>query len=159
MKKFILGLAVLTSFSSFAATISSTKSNTVNVARIDKVITLVEKADIKVNVVVQDLGGSTDVSPTKNIFFTLYSKGEMFSTDATFDLGPAYEVLSAKRIAGGVYEIKATLSSKGDSMMKTVTLKVDAAKAINKIKAVDCGDEFDCDASTAFSADINVSNK
>lgn len=159
MKSFIFGLAILTSFSSFAGTISSTKSNKVNVARIDKVITLVDKSEIKVNVVVQDLGGSTDVSPTKNIFFTLYSKGEMFSTDATFDLGAAYEVIAAKRVSGGVYEIKATVPSDSDAMMKTVTLKVNAANAINKIKAVNCGDEFDCEASTAFSAEINVSNK
>ncbi len=159
MKKFILGLAVLTTFSTFAATINSTKTNKVNVARIDKVITLVEKSDIKVNVVVEDLGGSTDVSPTKKMFFTLYSKGEMFSTDATFDLGPAYEVLSAKRIAGGLYEIKATIPLDSDAMMKTVTLKVDAAKAITKIKAVNCGDEFDCEASSAFEASVIVLTK
>lgn len=159
MKKLIFGIAVLTSFSSFAATISSTKSNKVNVARIDKVITLVDKSEIKVNVVVQDLGGSTDVSPTKNIYFTLYSKGEMFSTDATFDLGPAYEVLSAKRISGGVYEIKASIPTSADPGMKYATIKVDAGNAINKIKAVNCGDEFDCEASTAFSASVNVSTK
>jgi hypothetical protein len=47
MKKFIVSLAVLTSFSSLAASISITKSNTLNVVRIDKVITLVEKSDIK----------------------------------------------------------------------------------------------------------------
>lgn len=156
MKNLIFAMALLVSFNSFAAVVTSTTKNKVNVARIDKVITLVDKSDIKVNVVVSDLGGSTDVSPTKNLFFTLYSKGEMFSTDATFDLGPAYEVLSAKRISGGVYEIKATLPSDGSEMMKTVTLKVDAGSAITKLKAVNCGGEFDCEASANFSASINV---
>lgn len=159
MKTFITAFAVLTSFSSLAGVINSTKSNTVNVARIDKVITLVDKSNIKVNVVVQDLGGSTDVSPTKNVYFTLYSKGEMFSTDATFDLGPAYEVISAKRISGGVYEIKASIPTSADPGMKYATLKVDAGNAINKIKAVECNDDMDCEASSAFAASVNVSTK
>jgi len=156
MKTAIIGLAFLTSLSSFASTISSTKENKINVARIAKAITLVDKSDIKVNLVVEDLGGSTDVSPTQKMFFTLYSKGEMFSTDATFDLGQVYEVISATRISGGKYAIKAVVPSETE-MMETVTLKVDAIKAINKIKAVDCGDEFDCEASSAFAAEISVS--
>lgn len=155
MKKFALGLALLTTFSSFAATVSSTRENKINVARVAKAINLVDKADIKVNVVVEDLGGSTDVSPTQNVFFTLYSKGEMFSTDATFDLGPVFEVISAKRVAGGKYEIKAVVPHETE-MMKTVTLKVDAVNAINKIKAVNCGGDFDCEASSSFASEISV---
>lgn len=156
MKTAILGLALLTSFSSFAATVASTNENKINVARVAKAINLVDKADIKVNVVVEDLGGSTDVSPTQKIFFTLYSKGEMFSTDATFDLGPVFEVISATRISGGKYAVKAVVPDETE-MMKTVTLKVDAIDAINKIKSVNCGEEFDCEASSAFAAEISVS--
>ena len=155
MKKFVFGLALLTSFSSFSATISSTLKNKINVARVAKAITLVDKSDIKVNVVVEDLGGSTDVSPTQKVFFTLYSKGEMFSTDATFDLGPVFEVISATRISGGKYAIKAVVPDASE-MMKTVTLKVDAVNAINQIKSVNCGEEFDCEASARFSSEISV---
>ncbi len=155
MKNLAFALALVTSFSSFAATVSSTRDNKINVARIAKAITLVDKADIKVNIVVEDLGGSTDVSPTQKIFFTLYSKGEMFSTDATFDLGPVFEVISATRLAGGKYAIKAVVPDEA-TMMKTVTLKVDAVNAINKIKSVNCGDEFDCEASSSFATQISV---
>lgn len=155
MKNLAIALALVTSFSSFAATVSSTRDNKINVARISKAISLVDKADIKVNLVVEDLGGSTDVSPTQKIFFTLYSKGEMFSTDATFDLGPVFEVISATRLAGGKYAIKAVVPDE-EAMMKTVTLKVDAINAINKIKSVNCGGDFDCEASSSFATQITV---
>jgi hypothetical protein len=155
MKNLAFALALVTSFSTFAATVSSTRDNKINVARIAKAITLVDKADIKVNLVVEDLGGSTDVSPTQKIFFTLYSKGEMFSTDATFDLGPVFEVISATRLSGGKYAIKAVVPDEA-VMMKTVTLKVDAVNAINKIKSVNCGDEFDCEASSSFATEISI---
>lgn len=156
MKALIFALAIFTSFQALAGTISSTKKNKINVARIDKAISLVDKSDIKVNIVVEDLGGSTDVSPTQSLFFTLYSKGEMFSTDATFNLGPIYKLISAKRIAGGVYEVKAVVPHEGPEMMKTTSLKINAAKAINSIKSVNCGDDFDCEASSNFETSIEV---
>lgn len=154
MKTLILALSAFISFQALAGTISSSKKS-INVARIDKVVTLVEKADIKVNVVVEDLGGSTDVSPTQNLYFTLYSKGEMFSTDATFDLGPIFSLVSAKRVDGGVYEIKAVVPTE-DGAMKTKVLKVNAVKAITSIKSVNCGGDFDCEASSNFASEIIV---
>lgn len=154
MKTLIFALSVFVSFQALAGTVKSSKKS-INVARIDKVVTLVDKADIKVNVVVEDLGGSTDVSPTQNLYFTLYSKGEMFSTDATFDLGPIFSLVATKRIEGGIYEIKAVVPSE-DGMMKTKVLRVNAAKAITSIKSVNCGDEFDCEASTNFVSEIIV---
>lgn len=158
MKVAFLSLIFLVSFNSFATIIKSTKNNKITVSRIDKVINLVDKEGIKVNVVVEDFGGSTDVSPTQKIFFTLYSKGEMFSTDAAFDLGYAYKLSSAKRIAGGVYEVKALVPDADGSLMKNVTVRIDAVKAIQKIKGVQC-EEIDCEASENFEAVINVSSK
>lgn len=155
MKKLIFALLLLSSFSALADIVTSTRDNKINVARIDKVVTLVDKAGIKVNLVVEDRGGSTDVSPTKNMYFTLYSKGEMFSTDATFDLGWAYEVTSAKRLEGGIYEVKAMLPTADEGLMKPVTLKINAINAINAIKSVKC-DDFDCAASEQFAATISV---
>lgn len=151
MKSLLATLMLVSSVSVSAATILSTKENAVNVARVQKLITLVDKADIKVNIVVEDLGGSTDVSPTQKVFVTLYSKGEMFSTDATFDLGPVMSVSGAKRVGAGLYEISVV-----NADLKKQTLKVDAADAIVKIKSVNCGDEFDCDAPTNFAASIEV---
>ena len=151
MKTLLSALMLLSSISVSAAKIENTKENQVNIARVVKLINLVDKADIQVNLAVQDLGGSTDVSPTQKVFVTLYSKGEMFSTDAAFDLGPVMSVTSAKRVGAGLYEV-AVINA--DS--KKQTLKIDAAAAIVAIKSVNCGDEFDCAASSNFSASISV---
>jgi len=153
LKPLLLSLFLMLSLNAFAETVSSTKSNQINVARIDKVVTLVDKAHIKVNVVVEDLGGSTDVGATQNVFFTLYSKGEMFSTDATFNLGPIIALKSAKRISGGIYQVNVI-----DGEMKPATLMINAIDAIMKLKSFTCED-FDCEASSNFSASINVAKK
>jgi len=47
---------------------------------------------------VQDLGGRTDVSPTKQLFLSMYRKGEMYNVDATFDLGAYFDLVSAARV-------------------------------------------------------------
>lgn len=149
--KFVLSaLMLFSSLSVSAATVASSKTQ-VNVARVVKLITLVEKSDISVRVAVEDLGGSTDVSPTQKVYVTLYSKGEMFSTDASFDLGPVMSVEGAKRVGAGLYEIAIV-----NADLKKQTLKINAADAIVKIKSVNCGDEFDCEASTNFAASIEV---
>jgi hypothetical protein len=90
-----------------------------------------------VNIAVQDLGGSTDVSPTQKVFLTLYSKGEMYSTDAAFDLGSVISVIGAKRVAAGVYNLVIV-----NADMNKQTLTIDASEAIVAIKSVNCGDEF-----------------
>jgi hypothetical protein len=151
MKILLSALMLLSSVSVFAAKIENTKENQVNIARVVKLINLVDKTDIKVNIAVQDLGGSTDVSPTQKVFLTLYSKGEMFSTDAAFDLGSVISVIGAKRVGAGVYNLAIV-----NADMNKQTLTIDASEAIVAIKKVNCGDEFDCDASTNFSASIKV---
>ena len=151
MKILLSALMLLSSVSVFAATVKSTKDKKVNVARVVKVISLVDKSGIQVNVAVEDLGGSTDVSPTQKIFLTLYSKGEMFSTDAAFDLGPVMSVIGAKRVSAGIYNVMIV-----NADLKKQTLTIDASKAIVAIKSVNCAEEFDCAASKDFTASINV---
>lgn len=126
----------------------------VNIARVTQLVTLVNKPDIQVNIAVQDLGGSTDVSPTQRLFFNLYAKGEIFSTHAAFDLGAIYKLISAERVSGGKYLVKAEIPDE-DSMPKTAVLTINAEDAILKIKELKC-DDFDCDASTNFKAKIEV---
>lgn len=158
MNKFfaIAAMAVtLTSMSSFAGEVASNrKAALVNVARIVNVINLVNNPNIMVNVSVQDLGGSTDVSPTQKVFLSLYSKGEMFSTDAAFEIADVLSLKSVRRVSGGIYEIQAKEYS--DSGMQTVTYTINAIKAINEMKSVNCGGEFDCDASNNFASKVSV---
>lgn len=159
MKKMILTFAThgLFAFSAQAETVKNTKKALVPTARVVKLVELVDKADIKVSVLVEDLGGSTDLSPTQRVHFTLYSKGEMFSTDASFDLGPVFYFKSAKRVSGGIYEIVVS-GNLAEGQQEDQVLRVDAINAINAIKSVTCED-FDCDASTNFKSSIEVTRK
>lgn len=153
----IVALMLMSSTTLMAEQIKSSK-NAVNVARVVEITTLVNKADIKVNLVVVDNGGSTDVSPTQELFFNIYSKGEMFSTDASFNLGYIYSFKKATRISGGVYEVVIEGANEENSMPEVQTLVIDAQKAIVSLKNVQCED-FDCDASTKFESTIEVKKK
>jgi hypothetical protein len=151
----VLSFFSILSSSAFAREIRSDREAAqANLARVVQLVTLVAKPDLRVAVAVKDLGGSTDVSPTQRAFFTLYSKGEMFSTDAAFDLGPVFSVKSARRVSGGKYEVSVVAPDE-NGMPVPATWKIDAIAAITKLREVRC-DDFDCDASRNFSASIDV---
>jgi hypothetical protein len=155
--KMIVLASLVLSFQAFAAKIESSK-NDVNVARVVEIVKLVNKSDIQVNLVVVDNGGSTDMSPTQSLFFNIYSKGEMFSTDASFDLGYIFSLVSAKRVTNGVYEVKYMNIDDNSGNFVEMTKIIDASEAIIALKNVTCED-FDCEASTSFKASIEVENK
>jgi hypothetical protein len=160
MKALIVLAAALSALPSFATEIrSDRKSAQVNAGRVTQVIPLVRKTTsdfdgFHASITVVDMGGTTDVSPTQRAFFTLYLKGEMFSTDASFELPLVFHVKSAKKISGGVYQVVATMPDE-NAMPKTYTLTIDAVKAIRAIQAVRC-DDFDCPASENFESSIDV---
>jgi hypothetical protein len=156
----LVSMTILTSSAQAAEVINSADANSklVNIGRIVKLVNLVEKEGMQINVMVVDRGGSTDVSPTQEAFLTLYSKGEMFSTDASFDLGPIYSLKSARRIAAGVFEIKVSEPGGGNGMPADATYTVDAKQATVDMRAVRCED-FDCEASSNFKASITVKKK
>lgn len=161
-----LALALITTLlmataphASITKTIKSTRFGTaVEVSRIVELVKMVSRPDIQVNVTVRDLGGSTDVSPTQELFFTLYSKGEMFSTDASFNLGAIYDFKSARKLSNGIYEIFVGGIDYETSMPKNKLLIIDAKKAITDILNVKCAD-FDCPASDEFETTILVTEK
>ena len=135
---------------------------TISPARISKLVNLVDKPHIQVNIVIESLRGSTDLSPSLNAYFTLYSRNEIFTTEAVFPLGSYYEFISAERISGGIYQV--TLMNLVDmaSSMKKITYKIDARKAIVEMKKINCvmeggGIDFQCDESTHFKSKIKYS--
>lgn len=150
MRALLLTALTLLPATALAKTIHS-EDTKVLAARVERVMSLVDKPHIKVNLVIEDTGGSTDYSPSKHLIFTIYMRGEMFSTDAAFDLGMEFGVQSARRVSGGVYEL--TLAPR-TSPAKPV-LRIDARDAIVAMKRVRCED-FDCDASKDFAATIEV---
>ena len=112
---------------------------------------------VRVAFVVVDTGGSTDVSPTQQLYLTLYLKGEAFSTDATFDLGPIVSLSTAKRATAGTYEA-VVQSVDAQGVPKKATVTVDASDAIVAMKKIRCkDDEFDCTAAKTFEAKVDVS--
>lgn len=130
----------------------------VPVGRITKVYNILSQKypnpRMSVSLVVEDMGGSTDVSPTQKLFFTLYIKGEMFSTDLAFDLGAVLDIKGAKRVGPGKYQVDYSADFKN---VKSII--IDASKAIEDILAVKCPSEFDCDASRLLKSSIVVSPK
>lgn len=153
----LLSLLIFISTNIQAKEVLSSK-NSINISRVVDLVKLVDKDDIKVNVTVSDIGGSTDVSPTQNLYFSIYSKGEMFSTDASFDLGQIYSLKNATTVSGGIYELQIVGANQETTMPEDQTLIIDAVKAIVSLKNVKC-DDFDCDASTKFESTINVDLK
>jgi hypothetical protein len=167
--KILISIALIifsvTTFAASKKVESSANSDAyVAVARVVQLTNLVDKkageggslTNLLVNVVVVDMGGSTDVSPTQRVYLTMYSKGEMFSTDAAFEIADIFNFKSAKRIEAGVYEIVVTQPNASGS--EEVTYIVDAKEATVNIQAVQC-DDFDCDASTDFAASVTVTTK
>jgi hypothetical protein len=130
---------------------------TLPVTRVTKLVNMVERDGLTINVAVQDLGGSTDMYPSHRLFLTLYLKGEMFNVDAAFLLGDYYEFLSARRTAPGLYEIRAiSLEPSRFGSMPLAILQVDARQATVDMRAVRCDDEMDCPAATRFQGTITV---
>ena len=78
----------------------------------------------------------------------------MFSTDASFNLGPVFSVKSAKRVSGGIYSVVVSVAN-ANRVLVNKTLTINAIKAITDLRAVQCED-FDCDASTQFQSTITV---
>ena len=161
---FMLGLLLLMGLSNLshaelAKTVKSTRFGTsAEVSRIVELIKLELKPDLQLNVIVRDLGGTTDVSPTQMLYFTLYSKGELFSTDATFNLGAIYDFKSARKISNGLFEIFIGGIDIQTSMPKNKLLIIDARKSISDILKVRCAN-FDCPASDEFESSIIVTEK
>jgi len=134
-------------------------NTTVPITRVTKLVNMVDRDGLTINVAIQDLGGTTDVSPTHKVFLTLFLKGEMFNVDAAFELGNFFQFLSAKRTAPGLYEIRAITTEPHPRFgaMPMAILQVDARQATVDIRAVTCGDDgMDCPAAERFKTSITV---
>lgn len=142
-----------------AETLSSTRIKTsVEVSRVAELVKLTTTPDIQINLIVKDNGGTTDVSPTQQLFFTLYSKGELFNTDATFDLGLIYDFKSAKKISNGVFEVFIGGVDDETSMPSNKLLIIDAQRALKEISSVRCREHV-CPESDKFKTTIMITKK
>lgn len=155
---------ILTTFVMLTTTIaqaSSIKSEelTIRPSSVDKVVRLVDKPDPgsshkKLSIISSDNGLSTDMSPRYTIYLGYQSAAEMGNINANFELSKAYSLESAKRIAGGVYEVVTTEYRDEQGFVK-VTQRVDATKMFSDEKAAReaCGDDF-CDLELKTSIEV-----
>lgn len=159
MSGFTLAATLNNKSSAVSGLVKSTRFGTaVEVSRIVDLVKLVSRPDLQANITVKDLGGTTDVTPTQELFFTLYTKGDTYSTDATFNLGAIYDFKSARKISDGVFEILAGGIDFETSMPKNKLLIISAQKAMTDILNVKCT-KVDCPASDDFESTIFVSEK
>lgn len=159
MGKFIMSVAFLFTVSAQAEEVASVKAD-YPIARVVHTQHLEKKGDqTQVIVSTVDLGGSTDMSPTQRIYFSLYRKGEMFSTDAAFPIDQVFSFESAKRITDGLYIIRVMGDVDDSGNIGKVEYRIDARKALTEIEKVECGTDFDCEASTNFASTITVERK
>ncbi len=112
----------------------------ISAARIASLHVLRDRPGLRVQVVVQDMGGSTDMSPTLNAYLAIYAKGEICSMDAMFNLGSLYSFQSVRRKEGGVYELLADMPVDSQDLMQKTLLEIDARKAVMDVERAPCAE-------------------
>lgn len=132
---------------------------------VDQVVSLLKKTENgvtkKVQILVQDNGLSTDVSPRYKIHLGYSSSAEMGNITANFQISDlTWEFVSAKRISAGIYEVKAIEIAEEDFGFDDVTYLIDATKMFSDEKAAlkKCGGDF-CDQSLATSIKVTKTAK
>lgn len=141
MKYLLMLCTLLLPSAALAETIHSLPENA-DISRIAGFYPLLDKPGLTVQAVVIDQGGSTDASPMQMLYLTLYSKGEICSTGASFNLGPVFSVQGAKRIEAGIYEIRTQAPDNGIENQKDMIFRVDARQATAGIQKAPCEEEF-----------------
>lgn len=127
-------------------------------SRVVRLYPLAEKPGLQVSMLLEDLGGSTDASPTQRLYLTLFAKGELCNYDAVYDLGVVYSAGKPERLSAGMYEIAAVIPTKEMSGQKDAVYRVDARNATMDIQKIPCR-EFDADSDAGFSTAITRSEK
>jgi len=161
---FITSLALIISTSALAKEVLSTDVS-IAPSDVEKVVRLVDKNDPgtshkKLQIVLQDLGMSTDVSPRYLVYLGYAGLAEMGNLTANFLISDqAYEFISATRKSAGLYEVK-TLEYRGEHGMFEVTYTINAAKLFTDEKELRKKCEIDfCDVNFKTSVEVTESAK
>ncbi len=153
MKKLLSLAAYLIAASAIASPIQS-KNIKVNPARItDRVVLANVEGNngVLVQIIAEQLGGSTDVSNTHRIILAISQIGEMTEKEASFEIGKSMGLTSARRLSGGVYQIKyEDADSEVTSSEMEVTKTIDARDAVNLVKNAPCSEFAVCKIRSAI---------
>jgi hypothetical protein len=123
--KTLIGLAITSSAfaGDFSVPTMNEKDAHIDLAQVQQVITLKKpnaQSATRVNLVIQDLGGSTDVSPTMGLYLSFWKDGEMGNVSAVFNLSQVFSLIDYHVLNNGdlVIEVKEYDGSKG--MIKNI---------------------------------------
>lgn len=144
-------LLMLLAFSSLAYSLEiSSEKIDVNPAKIIKHIVLAADEDksLRVQVVHEFIMGSTDLSNTGRIIFSISLLGEERDASASFTISETISLIATKELSAGVYELT-FMDASIDSTNLTVTKIVDARKAIKNVLNA-CGFFESCEVNTAI---------
>ena len=154
MKKFLSVAAYLFAASAFASPIQS-KNIKVNPARITDRMVLANvegNNGVLVQIIAEQLGGSTDVSNTHRIILAISQIGEMTEKEVSFEIGKSMGLTSAKRLSGGIYELMYQDADMENTWFDmNVTQNIDARDAVLLVKNSPCAEFTICKlTSTVF---------
>jgi len=119
------------------------ESAQIHVAQVERVFDVSPaRGEVKVRLVLQHQGGSTDVSPHWHVFLALYRTGEMCDALIAYDLGATYlPVGKAKRLSKGRFRIRTIIDDlSADFLERTVV--IDPSAAAIALEASACSDDF-----------------
>lgn len=129
----------------------SASASRLELYRVKQQLTLVDKQKdsdglgggrLRVNLIVLDAGGSTDVSPRARLYLAIFRSAEMADGAALYDLGPMNELLSAERREARVYtaQIKRYSDNADEEYDEDLTLDAREASAkLGTLKGVEEG--------------------
>lgn len=144
MMELVFSLLLLANSSAGVPLLRPKPNAALPVSRVARVMNVGHKrdGDVVARVVVENLGGSTDVSPTLRVYFVLYHQAEMCDAEGAYDLGPAFRFISARRVSASVVRVSFETTPSlqymkrlqkqgmvGDSVIKTVDLDLSRARS------------------------------
>ncbi len=151
MKKFLSLVAYLALATAYASPIQS-KNIKVNPARItDRVVLANVEGNngVLVQIIAEQLGGSTDVSNTHRIILAISQIGEMTEKEVSFEIGKSMGLTSARRLSGGIYEIKYQDADMQNTWLDmNVTKNIDARDSVLLVKNAPCAEFTICKLSS-----------
>lgn len=126
----------------------------ISVATIEKQVTLVQSkkgvSDLRVGLVVQDNGGSTDMGPKGKLYLTTFNESEMKDAGSAHLISNVNELISVERVAPGIYKAivrmyefdGACAASWNGATEGKEAIMIDARDLTAQVRAMKGGEEF-----------------
>lgn len=102
-----------TAFAGVKTVTGESERGRIDISSVQQQITLVQsqkgESNLRVSFLVSDNGGSTDVSPSAELYLTMFNESEMTHADSVHRIASMNSLLSHRRISAGIYEAVVTM--------------------------------------------------